>query len=331
MRTYRLIKIGSLDGLTMTEDEIPSPGHGEVLVKIRATSLNFRDLAILQGWMPFGVQEGRVPLSDAAGEVVSVGDGVKRFKAGDHVINSCIPAWYGGSLQTLPDQYGIHVDGWSTDYKVIDEQELVRMPEYLTFEEAATLPCAAMTAWSALAQAGPGDTVLTQGTGGVSLFAVQLAKAAGATVLATTSSQEKAERLKALGADHVINYRATPEWGDQVRSLTGGQGVTRIVEVGGPGTIAQSLRAVAIGGQVSIVGVLAAGEPAINFMDMFMSQATIQPIATGSRRDLEDLLRVMSQHLIRPVVDSVYSMADAKAAWTHFGDRQLFGKVVISN
>jgi NADPH:quinone reductase-like Zn-dependent oxidoreductase len=193
---------------------------------------------------------------------VSVGDGVKRFKAGDHVINSCIPAWYGGSLQTLPEQYGIHLDGWSADYKVVNEQELVRMPEYLTFEEAATLPCVAVTAWSALAQPGPGDTVLTQGTGGVSLFAVRLAKAAGSTIIATTSSLEKAERLKVLGVDHVIDYRTTPEWSDHVRSLTRGQGVTRIVEVGGPGTIAQSLLAVAIVGQVSIVGVLAAGDAA---------------------------------------------------------------------
>ena len=208
-------------------------------------------------------------------------------------------------------------------------EALVSMPEHLTFEEAATLPCAAVTAWSALAGMGPGDTVLTQGTGGGLLFAVQPAKAMGARVIATTSSPEKARRLTELGADHVIDYRVLPEWGDQVRELTEGRGVDRVVEVGGPATLAQSVKVVAYGGQVSLVGVLGGVVGGLDFMTMFMSQATFRPIAIGSRRDLEDVGRVMKQHDVRPVIDSVFAFYDAAAALQHFAERQLFGKVVI--
>jgi NADPH:quinone reductase-like Zn-dependent oxidoreductase len=229
----------------------------------------------------------------------------------------------------MPDQYVAHSDGWLMEYKVVSAEALVSMPEHLTFEEAATLPCAAVTAWSALAGIGPGDTVLTQGTGGVSLFAVQLAKAMGARVIATTSSPEKARRLAELGADHVIDYRALPEWGDQVRALTEGHGVDRVVEVGGPATLAQSVKAVAYGGQVSLVGVLGGLVGGLDFMTMFMSQATFRPIAIGSRPDLEDVGRVMKQHDVRPVIDSVFAFDDAAAALQHFAERQLFGKVVI--
>ena len=329
MRAYHLKSLGSLDGLVAAEQEIPSPGTGEVLVKVRASSLNFRDLLIINGVYPIPVPPGRVPLSDAAGEIVAVGAGVARFKVGDRVINSFFRNWFGGSFNQMPDQYVAHSDGWLMEYKVVSAEALVSMPEHLTFEEAATLPCAAVTAWSALAGIGSGDTVLTEGTGGVSLFAVQLAKAMGARVIATTSSPEKARRLTELGADHVIDYRALPEWGDQVRGLTGGRGVDRVVEVGGPDTLVQSVKAVAYGGQVSMVGVLAGAVGSLDFMTMFMSQATFRPIAIGSRRDLEDVGRVMKQHGVRPVIDSVFPFDDAAAAFHHFADRQLFGKVVI--
>jgi len=224
MRAYHLKSLGSLDGLVAAEQEIPSPGTGEVLVKVRASSLNFRDLLIINGVYPIPVPLGRVPLSDAAGEILAVGAGVARFKVGDRVINSFFRNWFGGSFNQMPDQYVAHSDGWLMEYKVVSAEALDSMPEHLTFEEAATLPCAAVTAWSALAGIGSGDTVLTEGTGGVSLFAVQLAKAMGARVIATTSSPEKARRLTELGADHVIDYRALPEWGDQVRALSGGRG-----------------------------------------------------------------------------------------------------------
>ncbi|MEA3173890.1 MAG: hypothetical protein QOF42_1301 [Gammaproteobacteria bacterium] len=329
MRAYHLERLGSLAGLVAVEQEIPSPGAGDVLVRVRASSLNFRDLLIINGVYPIPVPPGRVPLSDAAGEIVAVGAGVARFKVGDRVINSFFPNWFGGSFNQMPDQYVANRDGWLTEYKVVSAEALVSMPEHLTFDEAATLPCAAVTAWSALAGTGSGDIVLTEGTGGVSLFAVQLAKAMGARVIATTSSPEKARRLTELGADHVIDYRALPEWGDQVRALTGGRGVDRVVEVGGPDTLVQSIKAVAYGGQVSMVGVLGGAVGGLDFMTMFLSQATFRPIAIGSRRDLEEVCRVMKQHGMRPVIDSVFSFDDAAAALHHFADRQLFGKVVI--
>jgi NADPH:quinone reductase-like Zn-dependent oxidoreductase len=331
MRAYQLDRLGSLDGLVLVERDIPSPGAGEVLVQVRASSLNFRDKIILDGWYPAPVPPGRVPLSDAAGDVVAVGAGVTRFKTGDRVINSFFPNWFGGSFNAMPEAYVVDRDGWLTEYKVVSVEALVSMPEHLTFEEAATLPCAAVTAWSALAGVKAGETVLTQGMGGVSLFAVQLAKAFGARVIATTSSPEKALRLRELGADEVIDYRASPDWADQVRALTGGRGVDRVVEVGGPDTLAQSVKAVAYGGQISLVGVLAGAEGGIDFMTMFLSQAAFQPIVVGSRRDLEDLCRTMEQHQIRPVIDSVFSFDEAKAGWSHYADRKVTGKVVISH
>lgn len=328
-RAYRLEHLGSLDGLVSSEEEVSSPGVGEVLVRIRASSLNARDMIIINGWFPWPVPAGRVPLSDAAGEIEAIGAGVKRFKVGDRVVNAFHPDWFGGSLNAIKQQFTVDQDGWLSEYKVISAESLSPLPDHLTFEEGATLPCAAVTAWSALKGVRAGDTVLTQGTGGVSLFAVQLSKALGARVIATTSSADKAVRLRELGADHVIDYRANADWGDQARALTGGRGVDRVVEVGGPDTMAQSIKAVAIGGQVSLVGVLTGAQGSVDFMSMFLSQATFQPIATGSRRDLEDMCRVFAQHEIRPVVDSIYSFEEAKTAFTHYAGQNLFGKVVI--
>ena len=329
MRAYQLDTLGGLDGVVLVERDVPSPGLGEVLVRIRASALNFRDLIILGGGNPVPIPLGRVPVSDGAGEVVALGAGVTRFDVGDRVVNSFFPNWFGGSLNAMPEQYVADRDGWLAEYKAVSAEALVAMPKHLAFEEAATLPCAAVTAWSALSGVKAGDTVLTQGMGGVSLFAVQLAKALGARVIATTSSPEKAQRLRALGADEVIDYRATPDWGDQARALTGGRGVDRVVEVGGPDTLAQSVKAIALGGQVSLVGVLADAEGGIDFMTMFFSLATFKPIAVGSRRDLEDLCRTIEQHGIRPVIDSVYAFDDAKAGWSHFAGRQIAGKVVF--
>jgi NADPH:quinone reductase-like Zn-dependent oxidoreductase len=329
MRAYHLEQLGMLDGLVVSEHEIPSPGTGEVLVRVRASSINFRDLIIANGWYSPPVALGRVPLSDAAGEVESIGPGVTRFNAGDRVVNSFFPNWFGGTFNVMPQQWVVDHDGWLTEYKVVNAEALVLMPQHLSFEEAATLPCVGVTAWSALAGVGAGDTVLTEGTGGVSLFAVQLAKALGARVIATTSSPEKAERLRQLGADHVIDYRATKDWGEQVRTLTCGRGVDRIVEVGGADTLAQSVKAIGYGGQVSLVGILAGAEGGIDFMTMFTTHATFKAIVTGSRRDLEDLGRALAQHDIRPVIDSVYAFDDAKAGLSHFAERRLFGKVVI--
>src|SRR6202048_3209949 len=329
MRAYQLNRPGSLDGLVVAERDIPLPAAGEVLVRVRASALNVRDLMIINGEFPMPVPPGRVPLSDGAGEVVAVGAGVTRFKVGDRVINSFFPNWFGGTFNAMPQQYVVDCDGWLTEYKAVSAEALVAMPGYLTFKQAATLPCVAVTAWSALSGVGAGKIVLTQGSGGVSLFAVQLAKALGARVIATSSNPENAARLREMGVDEVIDTSGSPDWGDKVRALTGGRGVDRLVEVGGPGTLAQSVKAIAYGGQVSIVGALAGMAGGLDFMTMFLSQATYQPIATGSRRDLENPCRGLEQHKIQPVIDSVFSFEDAKAGLSHYAGRKVTGKVVI--
>src|SRR6202163_209876 len=329
IRAYQLDKLGSLDGLVLAERDMPSPGAGEVLVSVRASSLNARDLMILNGVYPAPVPPGRVPLSDGAGEVVEVGASVKRFKVGDRVINSFFPNFFGGSFNFMPEQWVVDHDGWLTEYKAVSAEALVAMPEHLSFEEAATLPCVAVTAWSALSGVRAGDTVLTQGSGGVSLFALQLAKALGARVIATTTNPESTARLRELGADEVIDVRDLPAWGDQVRALTSGRGVDRVVEVGGPGTLAQSIKAVAYGGQVSLVGALAAGGAPIDFMSVFMNQVTLRSISTGSRSDMEAMLRAVDGHEMHPIIDRVFPFAEAKSAWEHYAAGNVFGKVVI--
>src|SRR6202165_5756547 len=307
MRVYQLDRPGSLDGLVLAERNVPSPAAGEVLIRVRRCLFRSRDLIIINGQYPMPVSSSRVPLSDGAGEVVAVGVGVTRFKVGDRVINSFFPNWFGGAFNAMPEEYVVDCDGWLTEYKAVSAEALVAMPGYLTFEEAATLPCVAVAAWSALSGVRAGKIVLTQGAGGVSLFAVQLAKALGARVIATSSNPENAARLREMGVGEVIDTRDLPDWGDKVRELTGGRGVDRVVEVGGPGSLAQSVKAIAYGGQVSLVGALAGMAGGIDFMAMFLSQATYQPIPTGSRRDLEDLCRVLEQHQIRPVIDSGFS------------------------
>ncbi|MCW2291274.1 NADPH:quinone reductase-like Zn-dependent oxidoreductase [Pseudomonas sp. BIGb0408] len=330
MKIYRLQKIGSINGLALCEEPTPQPGPGEVLINIKATSLNFRDLSIISGQSPFPLEEGRVQLSDAAGIVEAVGTGVTRFAVGDRVVNNFMPGWHSGSFREFTPQYGTQLDGWMAEYRAVDQNELVAIPDSISFEDAATLPCAAVTGWNAVAGVGPQHSVLTQGSGGVSLFALQFAKARGAKVIATTSSAEKAQRLLALGADHVINYAENPNWGEQAKALTDGRGVDRVVEVGGPGTFAQSLKAVALSGQVSMVGVLAQGEMP-SYLEMFLTFARFQTIVTGNRQDLQDVIAAVAQNRIRPVIDSRFSFDDGKAAFEHFGKRNLFGKVVITN
>lgn len=330
MRAYRLYEL-SMAGLKLVEEDMPLPGAGQVLVKVRASSLNFRDFVIINGFFPMPVAPGRIPLSDGAGEIVAVGNDVHRFAVGDRVVNAFYPNWFGGTFNSTPEQYVTEQDGWLSEYRVVSAEALSRLPDQLSFEEGATLPCAGTTAWAALAGIGSGDTVLTQGTGGVSLFAVQLAKAAGARVIATTSSAAKGERLKALGADEVIDYVANPEWGESVRALTGGRGVDRIVEVSGPATIGQSIKAIRLGGQISLIGILGGHEGGVDYMGMFLSFARFEPITVGSRRDLEDLIRAIDLHKIKPVIDSQFSFDDAKSAFDKLAQRQLFGKIVVSH
>jgi len=329
MHIYRLETIGSLDGLVAREEAAPVPSAGEVLVRVMASALNFRDLAIVLGRSPFPVRPGVVPVSDAAGQVEAVGPGVSMLKSGDRVLSRFLPTWYGGPRTPNPETYGSERDGWLTEYKVVRAEALSLAPPSLTFEEAASLPCAAVTAWSALAGVRAGDTVLTQGSGGVSLFALQLAKLLGAGVIATTSSARNAGRLKSLGADAVVDYVENPQWAEAVRALTAGRGVDRVVEVGGPGTLAQSLKAVTYGGEIALVGALAESNGGLDFMSLFMSQATLRCISVGSRIDVEAMQRAVEAHIMHPVIDSVFPFAEAKAAWAHYAGRDVFGKIVI--
>ncbi len=283
MKVYRFDQAGSLDHLTLHDEPTPEPQRGEVLIRVRASSLNYRDIAMVHGTYLREQQAGLIPLSDAAGEIAAVGEDVVDFKVGDRVINTFHARWYGGNPPpTLGSQsYGSHRDGWLAEYKVVSEEAIVAAPPHLTFEEAATLPCAALTAWTSLSglrPLRPGQTVLTQGSGGVSVFAVQLARLLGARVIATTSSPEKAARLKALGADEVINYVETPAWGDRVRELTDGRGVDRVLEVGGAGTLGSSLRATRFGGQVAVIGVLSGISQSLNIAPIFQRSLRVQGI-----------------------------------------------------
>lgn len=330
-RAFIIDKTVGIAGLSVRTAPVPTPAPGEVLVHVRASSLNYRDVIILEGNYPIPNLEGRIPLSDGAGEVVAVGQGVTRFKVGDRVTNSFFPEWIDGPFTGKYSQYSGDIDGWLTDYRAVAADALISIPDSLEYDEAATLPCAGITAWSAVKGVKAGDIVLTLGTGGVSLFAVQLAKAMGAKVIATTSSDTKAQQLKALGADETINYKEQPEWSQQVRELTGGNGVSRIVEVGGAGTFAQSIKAIAVGGQVSMVGAVAGLQGAVEVLPMFMSQARYQSIALGSRQDLEGLVRFIAEHKIRPVIDSRFPFVDAKAAFERLMTRNVFGKLVINH
>src|SRR5712675_2802631 len=248
MKAYHIDRFGSVDGIALRSSEDPRPGPKEILMRVRASSLNYRDLMVLKGGGCGPTKLGVVPLSDGAGEVAAIGDGVTRVKLGDRVIGTFHPRSFGGPLSAdcLTDRLGANLDGMLAEYAALSEEALVPVPSHLSFEEAATLPWAAVTAWVALTghrRITAGDTVLTQGSGGVSVFALQLARVLGARVIATTSTAEKAERLEALGASEVINYAETPDWDEKTRELTDGRGVDCIVEIGGPGTIAMSLKA----------------------------------------------------------------------------------------
>lgn len=334
MKAYRFDTFDSLDALRLREEADPRPQRGEVLVRVRAASLNFRDLAILRGRYPRKAVPGLIPVSDAAGEIVEVGEGVEAFAVGDRVMGAFHPRWFGGEMPSTiqTDSYGAENDGWLCELKAVSQEAVVSLPDALSYEEAATLPCAGLTAWTALGGPTPiraGHSVLVLGSGGVSIFALQLARAVGATVIGTTSSAAKAERLKALGASEVVNYAEDPEWGRAVRALTGGRGVDRVVEVGGPGTIAQSLRAVALGGEIASIGFLSTENPGIDFFQLKRSGASFRNISVGDRAGLLELSRVVAATGLRPVIDRVFAFEDAHDAFRHLESGAHMGKVVI--
>lgn len=330
---YRQEKPGDAKSVVQKREDLRSPGPGEVLIRVRASSLNFRDFKILNGQIPYPVKPNLIPLSDGAGEVLAVGEGVTRFAVGDRVVNAFNPTWFGGRpLRVRPIQYATALDGWLTTHKVVSAEVVSRMPAHLSFEEAATLPCSGVTAFAALLGISPGDTVLTQGSGGVGLFGIQIARACGARVIATTTSEEKRERLKALGAWEVVNVRTSPEWSKVVRDLTNGNGADRIIETGSPGTLAQSIRAVAFQGKVSILGAAAGtDEPPIDALRLFISQARYECIGVGSRDDLEDLIRLYAVNELRPVIDSTYSFGEFHKAFARLSGRDVFGKIVLTH
>jgi alcohol dehydrogenase len=304
------------------------------VVRVRAVALNFRDVAMQAGRYPRPVKPGLIPTSDGAGEVIAVGEGVEAFKVGDRVIGAFHPRWFAGPLHATMgrETYGDQQDGWLVERKVVSQEAIVPFGGTLSYEEAATLPCAGLTAWTALGGAQPvraGMSVLAQGTGGVSIFAVQLARMLGARVIATTSSDAKALRLKELGASDVVNYATTREWGAAVRALTGGLGVDRVVEVGGPGTIAQSLKAVAFGGEIASIGFLSTENPGIDFFALKLSSATIRNITVGDRVGLQELVRAVNGAGMQPVVDRVFPFPEARAAFEYLAKGAQVGKVVI--
>lgn len=332
MHAYRYDGFTGVNGITIHDEPEPTPQRGELLLRIRAVSLNYRDMAIADGTYPRAARPGLVPCSDAAAEVVALGAGVDDFAVGDRVISTFHPRWFGGPMPATAesDSYGSGQDGWLAQYKAVSREAVVRLPDSISDIDGATLPCAATTAWTALAGPVPiraGHTVLTLGTGGVSLFGVQLATALGARVIATTSSAHKAEFLRGLGADEVIDYTATPDWAPAVRELTHGRGVDRVLEVGGPGTVNQSLKAVGAGGEVALIGFLSRAGDGVDYF--LLKDAATRPITVGHRGDLEELVRVIESAGITAVIDRVVEFDDAADAFRTVAESRQVGKVVI--
>ncbi|KAF7564030.1 hypothetical protein G7046_g117 [Stylonectria norvegica] len=327
--------------LKFSEDAVPEVGDNDVLVKIQGASLNYRDLVIAKGLYTLGLQPNIVPGSDGAGTVLAVGKSVTRFKVGDEVITLFNQGHLGGSLTSVTKKTGLGgaIDGTLRSFGTFNEQGLVRKPSHLSFVEAATLTCAGLTAWNALfGVAGqsllPGQWVLTQGTGGVSIFALQFAKAAGAKVIATTSSKEKAKLLQDLGADHIINYNETANWGEEAKKLTGGEGVDHVVEVAGPNSMKQSLAAIKVDGVITIIGFVGGmkGEDAPGFLENLQRQCTTRGILVGSRVQMEDMIRAIEANpeKLRPVVDSkIFSLEQVKEAYEYQWSGKHQGKVAI--
>ena len=334
MRLYQLGELGNFDALKQVETDSPQPGLGQVVVRMRACSLNHRDLNIISGrYTSHALKPGAIPLSDGAGEVIATGQGVTRWKAGDRVAPIFVQRWLGGDLlhEYMPSALGGPSDGVLAEEIVINEEGLVRIPSHMSYEEAATLPCAAVTAWNAVFEQGglrPGQTLVTLGTGGVSLFAAQLALISGARVIATTGSDDKALRLRAMGIADIINYQTTPDWHVRVKELTDGRGADLVVEVGGPGSLAKSIAALRYCGHISAVGNLA-GKATIDPGALFAKRASLCGIQVGSREMFESMNRAMEVAKLKPVIDRVFEFGDARAAYEYLDSARHFGKVVV--
>lgn len=332
MKVVRLSAPGGLDNLRLTQENRRDPGPGELLVRIRASSLNFHDDMVVLGKIPCA--EGRIPMSDGAGEVIAVGDAVNEFKVGDNVVSTFYPNWVEGELTPAAQRVvaGDSVDGYAREFACMPARAFTKAPAGYTPLEAATLPCAGVTAWRGLIVCGrvkPGDTVLVLGTGAVSLFALQFAKAAGAQVIATSSSDEKLEKLKRLGADAVVNYKAVPDWGKKAKDLTDGRGVDHVIEVGGPGTLMQSITACRTGGHIALIGVLTGFVGEVAIPALFSNQIRTSGISVGSRADQEDMIRAITVNRLKPVIDRSFPLEEIAAAFKYYESQKHFGKVCL--
>lgn len=335
MKVFQIQDDWSMEHLKVAERTQPRPGPGEVLLHMKAASINYRDLVVpLRGYGSFTGTLPLVPISDGVGEVTEIGTGVTRVAKGDRACPMFMQKWIAGEpdLIRLTSTLGGPMDGVMQEYMVVDEQGLAKAPEYLTNEEAATLPCAALTAWSALVTEGDvkaGDTVLLQGTGGVSLFALQFSKLLGAKVIIISSSDDKLKKVAALGADECINYKNTPDWGKAVKKLTGGKGVDHIIEVGGEKTLPQSLRVIRPGGTISMIGVLSGINMGVSLGLIVTRKVRLQGITVGHRDSFEAMTRAMSQHQIKPVIDRVFPFEELKEAMEYLRQGKHFGKICI--
>lgn len=338
MKAYQIQSYGSLDGLTQADlPEPPAPGPGQITVKIHAVSLNYRDLMIVLGqYGPGGeMPHGLVPLSDGAGEVTAIGEGVSRVAVGDRVAGTFFQHWIDGQILNVYQKsaLGGAINGVFAEYVSFSEDGVVLLPDFLSYEEGASLPCAAVTAWNGLIEQGhliAGQTVLLLGTGGVSLFALQIAKLHGARVIITSSSDEKLARARTLGADETINYKADPDWEKTVWSMTGKAGVNHVVEVGGPGTLEKSMQATHQGGSVALIGVLSDPAAKISPIPIFGKSLHLNGIYVGSRAMFQRMLTALTVSQVHPIIDRTFPFAEARDAYAYLQSGAHFGKIVVT-
>jgi len=324
---------GGYDKTGLGHAEAAAPAAGEITVRLHANSLNYHDFAVVSGM--WGPSEPRIPMADGAGEVIAVGEGVSEFAVGDSVVSTFFPDWLDGEplvegFATVP---GDGIDGYARELVTARATSFTRAPKGYSHTEAATLTTAGLTAWRALMADDalkPGDTVLVQGTGGVSIFALQFAKLAGARVIATSSSDEKLERLKTLGADEVINYRSTPNWGEKVRALTDNRGVDHVIEVGGPATLEQSMIAARIGGHVSLIGILTGVAGQLPLVQALVRQIRLQGVLVGSRAQQQAMVRAIDANGLRPVIDKAFELEQIVEAFRYQESNRHFGKICLS-